>query len=476
MDILFFDIYYLFNLIILYYVLFVDFYYVSLFLLSLKQVKHYMRRTSHKVYKDLNRSHLTPPVSLLIPAYNEEKTIVSNLLSALLVEYPEYEVIVINDGSTDATLEELIESYSLHEVNVPIRYQIPTEEIRGVYRSLQYPQLIVLDKENGGKADALNAGVNASNFPYICSVDADSLLDRDALLKTTQPFIEGEDDIVACGGIIRVANGTTVEDGRVVSVGLPKNPLAIHQVIEYLRSFLMGRLGFSGINSLLIISGAFGIFRKREIIEIGGYDTTTVGEDMEIIIRLQKYLYDKKSKAKVIFLPNPICWTEAPSSLKVLGRQRIRWHQGLFQALWKHKKTMFNPKYKHMGLIAMPYFFLVELIGPTVELVGTILMLVGLYFDIVNVPFAILFILATFVFGMFLSMSAVLLEEMTFRKYTRVRDFFKLMLFSMIESFWYRQLNAIWRTMAFFRIRPNRKARKGAWGGMERKGLSQENT
>jgi cellulose synthase/poly-beta-1,6-N-acetylglucosamine synthase-like glycosyltransferase len=429
-----------------------------------------MRKNVSKTYKEMNTSQLTVPISIIVPSYNEEVTIQNSLLSFLLLEYPEYEVIVINDGSTDGTLETLIDQFSLHELNFPIRNQIKTEKVKKVYRSVLYPHLIVIDKENGGKADALNAGINASTYPYICSVDADSVLERDALLKTVQPFIEEEEDIVACGGIVRIGNGCTIENGRILNVGMPNNPIVIHQIIEYLRSFLMGRLGFSGINSLLIISGAFGIFRKREIIEIGGYDTSTVGEDMEIVIRLQKYLYDMKSKAKVVFLPNPICWTEAPSSLKVLYTQRVRWHLGLLQSLIKHRGLLFNPKYKVMGLIAIPYFFIVELLGPTIELIGFILILAGLYFDLVNLAFAALFIFATLVLGIFLSMSAVLLEELSFRKYTSIKEFLLLLFYSVLENFWYRQMNALWRTIAFLKY-PLKQKR---WGNMERKGFSVE--
>ncbi|WP_078410074.1 glycosyltransferase family 2 protein [Priestia abyssalis] len=470
MNTFFVDFFNLVNRTIFSYVILVDMFYITLLVLSLVEIRYHMRKSVYKTYKEINTSQLTVPISIIVPSYNEEVTIQNSLLSFLLLEYPEYEVIVINDGSTDGTLETLIDQFSLHELNFPIRNQIKTEKVKKVYRSVLYPHLIVIDKDNGGKADALNAGINASTYPYICSVDADSVLERDALLKTVQPFIEEEEDIVACGGIVRIGNGCTIENGRILNVGMPKNPIVIHQIIEYLRSFLMGRLGFSGINSLLIISGAFGIFRKREIIDIGGYDTATVGEDMEIVIRLQKHLYDIKSKAKVVFLPNPICWTEAPSSLKVLYNQRVRWHLGLLQSLIKHRGLFLNPKYKVMGLIAIPYFFIVELLGPTIELIGFVFMLVGLYLDIVNISFAILFIFATFVLGVFLSMSAVLLEELSFRKYTSIKEFLLLLFYSVVENFWYRQVNALWRTIAFLKY-PLKQQR---WGNMERKGFSIE--
>lgn len=471
MNPIFSDVFYYINQFIFRYVIFVDLFYILLIILSIKQIRMFMKRVQTKEHRDIGTSQMTPPVSIIVPAYNEEMTIKESLLSFLNILYPEFEVIVVNDGSKDNTLQVLIDNYSLVEMNVPIREQLQTQTVRKVYRSILYPQLLVLDKENGGKADALNAGINVSSYPYFCSVDADSIIEREALLETMHPFLEGEDDIIASGGIIRIVNGSTVRNGRVTEVGLPRNPIVVHQIIEYLRSFLLGRLGFSGMNSLLIISGAFGIFRKKEILQINGYDTKTVGEDMELVIRLQRFLYDTNSKSKVIFLPNPICWTEAPSTLRTLYRQRIRWNLGLFQSLYKHKRILFNPKYRVLGLIAFPYFVIVELLGPTIELLGLMLVAFGLYFDLVNLSFAIIFLFVTFLFGTFLSMCAILLEEMSFRKYTRVRDFIKLMVYSVFESFWYRQVNAFWKTLVFFML----PFKKIEWGNMERKGFQNEN-
>jgi cellulose synthase/poly-beta-1,6-N-acetylglucosamine synthase-like glycosyltransferase len=313
----------------------------------------------------------------------------------------------------------------------------------------------------------LNTGINISSYPYFCGIDADSLLERDALLKAMRPFVEGNDEIVACGGIIRIVNGCTIRNGKVNQVNLPRNVLALHQVIEYLRSFLMGRIGMSSLNSLLIISGAFGIFRKRDIIQIGGYDTQTIGEDMELVIRLQKYMYDTKSRAKVLFVPDPVCWTEAPETISVLRKQRTRWALGLMESLLKHRGTIFNPKYRTMGLFTMPYFLLVEMLGPPIELIGIVFFGVGYAFGFISLDFAMIFLIATLVFGIFLSMTAVLLEEYSFRKYTKVSHFIKLFVFSIFENFWYRQLNAIWRTYAFLRFFKKDRT----WGSMERKGF-----
>lgn len=427
-----------------------------------------MKKLSYSEKEEMSKSNLAPPVSIIVPAFNEEITIKDSVLSFLNLDYPEYEVIIVNDGSKDNTLKVLIENFELIAMNQPIRQQLTTQQIKEVYRSYRFPHLIVIDKENGGKADALNAGINLSNYPYYCGVDADSILEHDALLKTMNPFFEGAEDIVACGGIVRIANGCVIKDGRVINVGLPKNKLAMHQVIEYLRSFLMGRLGLSSMNNLLIISGAFGIFRKKEVIAIGGYNTSTVGEDMELVIRLQKYLYDNKQKSKVLFVPDPVCWTEAPESFKILYRQRKRWNKGLFQSLFLHRKTIFNPRYKLMGMVAMPYFLFVELLGPIIELLGYVFIGIGLYLGVVNIPFAILFAIVTLLFGIFLSLGSVLLEEWGLKRYPNVRDLLRLSFYSVIDNFWYRQLNAIWRTWTFF----NNFKKDKSWGDMQRRGLS----
>lgn len=462
--------FFLFNLFIIFYVILINGFYLTLFLLSFKKIKDYMKRIRYSEYQEINTSELTPPVSILVPAHNEELTLCDNLNSLLQLNYPEYEIIVVNDGSSDRTLEVLKENFHLVKVQQIVRYQIPTQHIRALYRSTIYPKLIVVDKERGGKADALNTGINLSSYPYFCGIDADSLLERDALLKAMRPFVEGHDEIVACGGIVRIANGCKIRHGGVEEVNIPRNILALHQVIEYLRSFLMGRIGMSSLNSLLIISGAFGIFRKQDIIEIGGYDTGTVGEDMELVIRLQKHMYDTQSTAKVLFVPDPVCWTEAPETLKVLRNQRTRWALGLIESLFKHRRIILNPKYRTMGLFTLPYYLFVEMLGPPIELIGLVLFGLGLAYGLVSIHFAALFMIATLVFGIFLSMTAVLLEEYSFRKYTKVSHFIKLFVFSIVENFWYRQLNAVWRSYAILRfIRKDKN-----WGTMERKGLGDQ--
>ncbi|WP_349410330.1 glycosyltransferase [Pseudalkalibacillus sp. SCS-8] len=464
------ELFHIFNVFIFVYVIIVDGFYLMLFFLSFKQIQEYLKRSPYNEIKEFRLSSLTTPISIIVPAYNEEKTISNSISSLLQINYPEFEIIVVNDGSNDETIERLKNDFSLIEIPImAVRKKIKTETVHKMYRSTKHPSLLVIDKENGGKADSLNVGINFSTYPYFCSVDADSMLEPDSLMKAMKPFFEGGENVVACGGIIRVINGCSVENGYLKKVRLPKNKLAISQVIEYLRSFLMGRLGLSSLNNLLIVSGAFGIFRKHEVLEVGGYDVDNLGEDMELIVSLQKYLYKTKSDAKVLFVPDPVCWTEVPEDLRSLAKQRTRWQVGLLQTLIKHKDTLFNPRYKSMGLLAMPYFLFVELLGPTIELLGMLFVIVGLYFDLVNIPFAILYFVFTLVFGVFLSVTAILLEEYSFRKYERVSDLFRLLFYSILENFWFRQINAVFKTWGFIRFM--RKDRR--WGLQNRKGFSQ---
>ena len=276
---------------------------------------------------------LVKPVSIIAPAFNEENSIVQSVTNLLSLDYPVYEVIVVNDGSTDATLQKLIEHFRLKRVNLVFRKVLETKPIRGVYLNPDYPRLVVVDKENGKKADALNAGLNLSRYPLFCAVDSDSVLDRDALQKVVRPFLEDPARTVAAGGIIRLSNGCVIERGQLKKMAVPKNILVRFQIIEYLRAFLGGRTGLSALNSLLIISGAFGIFRKDVVMAIGGYRKNTVGEDMDLVVRMRRYLHEKKQKFRVRFLPDPICWTEAPSNLRSLANQRNRWHRGLIETM-----------------------------------------------------------------------------------------------------------------------------------------------
>lgn len=456
-----------FNAFVLVYFLALNSTYLILFLLSLVEVLRFVRRTFFSDYRQIMQSEMTWPISVLVPAHNEEKTIVETVRSLLMVNYGEFEIVVINDGSTDGTLEKLAEAFELRRMDRVYRRSIPTEPIRAVYGSLQCSNLTVVDKAKGGKADALNAGINLSRYPLFCSIDADSVIEDNALLRVVKPFMERPDETVAAGGIVRIVNGCEVREGRVVRIELPDGPLAIFQVVEYLRAFLTGRVGWSVLRSLLIISGAFGLYKKQEVIEVGGYSRWSDTEDLELVVRLHEHMRRKKRRYRVVFVPDPVCWTEAPETLKILNRQRNRWHRGLIQTLWTHRRIMFNPRYGAVGLFAFPYFFVFEMLGPFVEILGYAAVLLSYLLGILNVEFFLLFLGVAVLYGIFLSVAAVLLEEISFRRYPGWVDLSKLLVFGILENLGYRQINSFFKVKAFW----DAIRRRRAWGRMERTGF-----
>ena len=459
-----------FNVFVLFYFLVLNSIYLVLFLVSLREVLRFVRRTFFSDYRQIMQSDLAWPISIVVPAHDEERTIVDTVRSLLMVNYGEFEVIVVNDGSNDRTLQRLREAFDLRRTDVVYARSLATREIRAVYGSLQHANLRVVDKVKGGKADALNAGINLSRYPLFCSIDADSIIEDNALLRVVKPFLENPRETVAAGGIVRIVNGCEVRDGRVVRVELPDQPLAIFQVVEYLRAFLTGRVGWSFLRSLLIISGAFGVYRKREVIDVGGYAHDTDTEDLDLVVRLHEHLRRLKRPYRVVFVPDPVCWTEIPGSLRVLRRQRNRWHRGLVQTLWAHKRMMLRPRYGGIGMFAFPYFFFFEMLGPFVEVAGYVAVVLSFLLGILNFQFFVLFITVAVLYGVFLSVSAVLLEEVSFRRYPGWVDLAKLLVFSILENFGYRQMLAAFKVRAFWDV----VRRRRAWGEMERAGFNEE--
>lgn len=443
--------------------------YGGMLILSLFSIRKTYQLDEFEPYEELLLSEYTKPVSILVPAYNESAGIYGSIRSLLSIEYPEYEVIIINDGSTDDTLEKLTERFQLVKINRVYRKLLETKSIKGIYQSKLYPHLVVLDKENGGKADALNAGINCSRYPYFCSLDGDSIIERNAFLKVLKPIIESDDEVIASGGSVRIANGCEIQNGELIKVGLSRKPIVLMQVIEYLRAFLTGRVGLSQNNLLLIVSGAFGVFSKKWVVEAGGY-AHTVGEDMELVVRLHRFMKEKKVNKKIMYVPDPVCWTEAPDSIMFLRRQRKRWHRGLFDSLWKHKRLMFNPKYGSIGLFSMPYFFFIEFLGPFVELLGYILLIISIFTGSIQIEYGILFFLLSLIYGSIYSMAAVLLEEWSMEKYPKVRHFAILFLMSLTETLWYRPLTVLWRVEGMIEAIFGKKG----WGEMVRKGVSND--
>lgn len=405
-------------------------------------------RIEYGGYSDISESSLTPPVSVLVPAFNEGPNIVENVKALLALNYPLFEVIVINDGSSDDTLDNLISGFSLRRVTHIYRHVIKTHSIRDYYVSSTHPNLTVINKANSGKSDSLNVGINVARYPYFCCIDADTLIERDAFLRLVRPIIESKELVVACGGILRIANGCTVRNGVVTKIALPGDLLSRLQIVEYLRSFLFGRAGWSAINSLLLISGAFSLFHKKSVQQVGGFSNKTVSEDMEMVVRLHRFMRTCKKPYRVVFISDPVGWTEVPSSLAMLKKQRIRWHRGLAQSLFMNISMLFNPKYGRIGLLAMPYQVLIELISPAVEIIGYVVVILSYVTGIISWRYFMLFLLLSIVYSIFLSAGAVLLEEITYKRYPKWGDMLRLISLSFIENIGYRQINSWWRARA----------------------------
>lgn len=440
--------------------------YLVMTIIAVRSLTRYILQLQAVHFDGFLRSEASPPVTLVAPAYNEEATCVESVRALLGLEYPEFDVIVVNDGSKDGTLARLIEAFDLSPSPRFPMAGLRTAEVREVYRSARHFNLWVIDKANGGKADALNTGLNYCRTPLFCAMDADSMLERDALLRLTRAFIE-EADMVAAGGIIRIANGCLVKDGEIREVRLPRNLVAGFQVMEYLRAFLVGRVGWAAINSTLVISGAFGVFRRSAVVEAGGFDRTTVGEDMELVVRLHRHFREKGEPYRIGFVPDPVAWTEAPESLEQLGRQRDRWQRGLVETMTRNLPMLFNPRYGRIGLIAFPYFFFLEMIGPVIEMAGYLSFVFLVANGSISVPHMIAFLSLAIVFGLTLSLTAVLMEEMTFRRYPRKRDLLHLFTLAIVENFGYRQLNFYWRFKGTF----SKLWKAKGWGEMKRKGF-----
>lgn len=456
------------DLAILVYFLVLNSSYAVLLVLSIPEIWEQTRVAEDDDFQRLMQSDALPPITILVPAYNESATIVASVTAILTLEYRNYEVVVVNDGSKDDTLEQLRHAFDLYEIPRVYPETIATKPLRALYRSRSRSRMMVLDKENGGKADSLNAAINASRFPLVIAVDADTLIEPDALLRLTRPFLLGR-EIAAVGGTVRVANSCTVKDGRVTDARVSKRWLPGIQVVEYLRAFLFGRLGWNRLGGNLIISGAFGLFRKEYVAAVGGYHTGSIVEDLDLVVRMHRYLRHNKIPYEMPFIPDPVAWTEVPESTKILARQRERWHRGLIAAMWKYKSMLFNPRYGRIGMLAMPFYAFGEMLAPLVEVLGYVITLAGLAFGVVNVSFALLFVLVAWGYGMLLSLWAVVLEEVSFRRYHRFGDLFRLVLFASLENFGYRQCTVWWRLKAFGSV----WKRKQVWGEMTRKGFAQ---
>jgi cellulose synthase/poly-beta-1,6-N-acetylglucosamine synthase-like glycosyltransferase len=451
--------------------------------LSAREVR---RRVAGHFLEDLDLiddRDLTKPLTMIVPAFNEEVTIVESVTGLINCDYPRFEIVVVNDGSTDSTLERLRRAFQLRRTDAPYRQAIATAPVRAIYvGTAPLPagmmQLVVIDKENGGKADALNAGINASTAPYFVSLDADSILDQRAL-KELMRVVQEDPRVVAVGGQVAIANGCTVRNSRVVSVGLPSRSLARFQMVEYLRSFTTARTGLGRVRSVLILSGVFAVFEKETVIQAGGYLTPflrsrlveeyvgpglgTVCEDMEIIVRLQRYILDKLHGGRIAFLPHPVAWTEVPETFVSLRKQRGRWYRGLRESLRYHQAMLWKPKYGRIGFFALPAFWTFEYFGPLIEIAGycfvLFLLIIEKMFDLefLSYQYLLMFLLVSLGYGALVNVLAVLVGSWRFRygladrlqrrllPFSRRREVVTLLCYAVLESFGYRQLTLYWR-------------------------------
>ncbi len=441
-------------------------FYLVMYMSSVVDMRRYLREVRAEKYREILSSEVAPSISMLVPAHDEEQTIRENVQALLTLAYPQLEIVIVDDGSTDGTLPILTTTFDLVPIQPIFDTRVATQPVRAIYRSQQFPNLIVVSKEQGGKADALNVALNIASGELVCNIDADTILDPDGLRRLVRPFIRSE-DVVAAGATIRVANGCTVMRGRLSDERGPHRALAGIQAVEYLRAFLFGRPGWNRFGGNLLISGAFGLFRRQRLLETNGY-AQSVGEDMELIVRLRRHGYDTGRPALVEFVPDPVAWTETPTEFRELGRQRERWQRGFTDVLWRHRGAFLRPRYGVLGLVVLPAFVLFEWMAPIIEAIGIALVVLGVLLGVLSPVFAVLFFSLACGLGILLSMLALMLEELSFRRYGRARDRALLVVWAVLENLGYRQLTVWWRLLGIFNYIRGKKS----WGKMHRTGFN----
>jgi cellulose synthase/poly-beta-1,6-N-acetylglucosamine synthase-like glycosyltransferase len=454
------------NYVVLGYFVALGLFYLVLYVSASLEMRRYLREVRAEKHCEILSSEMAPSISMLVPAHNEETSIQESVRALLTVAYPQLEIVVVDDGSTDGTLAVMASTFGLVPVEPIYDLHVTTQPVLAIYRSKQFPHLVVVSKDKGGKADALNAALNIASGDLVCSIDADTILDPDGLRRLVRPFIRS-DEVVAAGATIRVANGCTVMKGRLATERGPHRALAGIQAVEYLRAFLFGRPGWNRLGGNLLISGAFGLFRRQSLLDTNGY-AHTVGEDMELVVRLRRHGYETGHPARVEFVPDPVAWTETPTSFRELGRQRERWQRGFSDVLWRHRGVFLRARYGMLGMVVMPAFVLFEWMAPIIEAVGLVLVTVGLILGQVSALFAVLFFSLACGVGVLLSMLALMLEELSFRRYGRARDRALLVLWAVLENLGYRQLTVWWRLRGIASYLRGKKS----WGKMHRKGFT----
>lgn len=455
-----------FNHFILGYFTFVTLVYFVMTVAAVRGIRRYVRQLGAIDSAEVLQAAGAPPITVIAPAFNEELLCVQIVQALLALDYPDHEIIIIDDGSTDRTVDRLGAAFELAPAFRSVTAELPHEPVTAIYQSRKHPNLWVLAKENGGAADALNAGINYCQTPLVCRVDADGVLEPDALVRAVRPFLE-DASTIAVGGIVRVANGCVIEGGRVTEIRLPKNLLAQFQALEYLRSFYSVRIGWAGFGTTLLISGAFGVFHRSVLVEAGGFLSGSITEDMELTMRLHRHCRETRRTYRMAFIPDPLLWTEVPERLADLGGQRDRWHRGLLDLLVRNRVMFLNPRYGTIGMLGVPYLVLVEALGPLIEFIGYFVFAALILFGDPSPLFIGGFLLLVFGTGACLSAATVGLQELVFRRYHRRSDLIRLSALSVLEVLGHRQI------LTYFRFRGLISYLRGAegWGTIERKGF-----
>ena len=474
---------------------------LGLLLISAVTVRRAIQRAQLFVERDISDSTTSflPLVSLVVPAYNEEVTIVETVNSLLRLRYPHFEIIVVNDGSKDGTIGVLKEAFAMVRSDVDYDPHLGCMPTRGFYRAAcdlpeKVVRVVLVDKENGGKADAINAGINACQGTYVASMDADSLMVDQALHMAIQPILDDPNRVVACGGQIALSNDSLVEDGRVKELRLPKTWIARYQVVEYMRSFTQSRTALAELNALLILSGVFAVFQRDALIAAGGFlskhmrskvgqeycgiGAETVCEDMEVVVRLHRYLIDHGKRGEVEFLPFPTSWTEAPEVYRDLGKQRNRWYRGLLEVLWIHRGMIFRPRYGRIGMFSLPYQLLFEALAPVLEMLGYILVPLSWLAGLLSAEILLSFIAFALAANLLLSVGSTLVaagrvrigtagEERALIDYHGGKALFVLTLAGLLSNLGYRQFLLYWQMRGLKDFLAGRKS----WDKFARKGF-----
>lgn len=422
----------------------------------------------------MTASPLTPGISVIAPAYNEGVTIIPNVRSLLALNYPRFEVVIVNDGSTDDTLDKLVNEFELIPVEFAYHQQIPSQAVKRYFKSVNpaYAGLLIVDKENGkSKADAMNAGINAASFAYFLNTDVDCILDRNALLKLIRPFMDEEKRMIATGATLRMSNSCEMNAGVLTRIRPPKECLPRFQELEYIRSFVLGKMGWTSINAVPNVSGGLGMFDKEIVISAGGYDPKSLEEDMDMLVRMCKYMCEAEQEYLVCYIPETLCWTEGPATIKIFGRQRTRWARGLLQIFSAHRSVLFNPKYKKLGWIVFPYNFFFELLAPVIECIGWLYYIYIIAFNIINWDFALILLLFIYTFSVLISFLAVLWDQLTFRYYKSWREVMSLCGMAFLESFIYHPLSVFFAIKGYIY---QLSGKKHGWGNMQRRGFNRQ--